>query len=146
MAKPTSPQPFSRILAADATLASWNAKRAREETLLLTVRRTLPRPVAERVFVADSSGPLLTLSTAAGAIATVVRQRSPELLAVLGREGWKFTGIRVRVQPRHEASPPARIVPRQWDSRSRRPLAALAAELPEGPLRAALTRFLRRAG
>jgi hypothetical protein len=146
MAKPTLPQPFSRILAADVTLAAWNARRARDETLLRAVRRTLPRPVAERVFVADSSGPMLTLSTAAGAIATVVRQRSPELLSVLGREGWEFTGIRVRVQPRYMPQQTAKTVPRQWDSRSRRPLAALAAELPEGPLRDALARFLRRAG
>jgi hypothetical protein len=146
MPKPKSPQPLSRVLAADATLAGWDARRKREEALLAALRRRLPRPVGERVFVADGSGAILELATGAGALATVLRQKGPELLQQLAREGWEFTGIRVRVQPRFEPEPPAKAVPRQWDSASRRPLAALAAGLPEGPLRTALLRFLRNAG
>jgi hypothetical protein len=146
MPKPIAPQPLARVLSADAALAAWTARRDREEKVLRSVRRALPRPVAERVFVADAGGPMLLLSTAAGAIAAVVRQRSSEILSGLGREGWQFSGIRVKVQPRSEPPPtPKRDLP-QWDSTSRRPVAALAATLPRGALRAALERLLRRAG
>jgi hypothetical protein len=146
MPKPIAPQLLARVMTADATLAAWNARREREERVLRAVRRVLPRPVAERVFVADGDGSVLQLSTAAGAIAAVVRQKTPEILVILGREGWQFSGLRVKVQPRSELPTHPKHDVRQWDSSSRTPLAALAAGLPQGPLRAALERLLRRAG
>jgi hypothetical protein len=142
--KPHVPQPLARIFASDALLDAWNARRAREATVLRVVRRALPRPVAERVFVADAGGQVLELSTAAGAIAAVVRQKTPEIVVLLRREGWEFSGLRVRVQPRQpDQIPPKRDLP-QWDMRSRRPVAALAGSLPAGALKAALERLLRR--
>jgi len=146
MPRPITPQSLSRVLAEDETLAAWSARREREERVLRSVRRVLPRPVAERVFVAEANGTVLLLTTAAGAIAAVVRQKTPEILGFLGREGWQFNGLRVRVQPRIAPSaPPKRDLP-QWDSASRAPVAALARRLPPGPLRLALERLLRRAG
>jgi hypothetical protein len=146
MARPGRLTPLARIVDADAQLASWNDRRLRAEALLRAVRRVLPRPVAERVFVANGQGETLELSTPSGAVATVVRQRSPDLLAALQREGCKFIRIRLRVQPR--ASPPEleKTLPRQWDSRSARPLEGLAEGLAPGPLKAALGRLLRRSG
>jgi hypothetical protein len=135
--------PFPRILAADAQLAAWNARREREAALLAVVRRALPRPVAERVFVVGADSPVLELATSSGAIATVVRQKGPEIVAILARNGWEFSGIRLRVQPRDAPPAPPKPLPRQWDSTSRRPLVALEAQLPPGPLKAALARFLK---
>jgi hypothetical protein len=135
--------PLARILAADAQLASWNARREREAALLAVVRRALPRPVAERVFVANGEGPTLELATASGAIASVVRQTGPDILARLTAERWEFSGIRVRVQPRQAPREPPKPLPRQWDSASRRPLAALQGRLSAGPLKAALARLLK---
>jgi len=135
--------PLARILAADAQLGSWNARREREAALLAVVRRALPRPVAERVFVASGEGPTLELATASGAIASVVRQTGPDILARLAAERWEFSGIRVRVQPRQTPREPPKPLPRQWDSASRRPLAALQGRLPPGPLKAALARLLK---
>lgn len=135
--------PLARILAADAQLASWNARREREAKLTALVRHTLPRPVAERVVVAHGDGPTLTLATPSGAIASVVRQQGPEILARLAREGWQFSGIRVRVQPQQKPSESQKPVPRQWDSANRRPLVALERRLAPGPLKAALGKFLK---
>lgn len=139
-----SPQLLCRILNADPTVAAWDFRRRREEALTGLVRRHLPRPLADRVRVADAEGSELQLAVEAGAIAAIVRQRTPDIVAALQRDGWQFTGIRVRVQVR----PPPPILPKidinQPDKESLRPLAELARNLPAGPLKTALARFLRR--
>ena len=135
--------PLARILDADAQLSTWNARRAREAAMLAVVRRALPRPVGERVFVVNGDGPTLELATATGAIASVVRQRGPDLVAALRREGWEFSGIRLRVQPRQAPQELPKPLPRQWDSTARHALAGLQASLPPGPLRSAVAKFLK---
>jgi len=45
--------PLKRVVAADATLAEWEARRSREQALTILVRRSLPRAFATRVHVAD---------------------------------------------------------------------------------------------
>ena len=141
-----SPQLLCRILDADPTVAGWAARRRREEAVASLVRSHLPRPLADRVRVADAEGQELQLAVEAGAIAAIVRQRTPDLVAALQRNGWQFTGIRVRVQVR--TAPPIRpkVDINQPDKESLRPLAGLARNLPAGPLKSALARLLRRVG
>jgi hypothetical protein len=141
-----SPQSLQRILAADPVLAAWEARRRREALLTAIVRRHLPRPLAERIRVAEERGPELNLIADAGAIAAVARQRAPDLLAELQREGCEFTSIRVRVQVVSAAPKIQKPALKQIDRGALRTLGALAQELPAGPLKVALTRFLRRAG
>jgi hypothetical protein len=143
---PRTPQSLQRILANDPLLGPWNARRHREATLTGIVRRHLPRPLAERVHVNDVQGTELVLAAEAGAIAAVVKQRSPDLIAALQREGCQFSVIRVRVQVRTVLEPPPKTNIKQMDRSCFQPLARLARELPGGPLKAALTRFVRRAG
>jgi hypothetical protein len=143
---PRAPQPLTRILAADATLAAWEARRRREATIAGVLRQQLPRALADRIRVADAGSGELELAADAGAIAAMLRQRAPDLLAKLQREGMQFTAIRVRVQVRVGPPPSVKSPTNQPDRTSLRPLAALARELPEGPLKAALARFVRRAG
>jgi Dna[CI] antecedent DciA-like protein len=141
-----APQPFKRILGADAALAEWLARHESEEALTNIIRKLLPRPLAARVRVADCKRDPLELTADAGAIAAIVRQRSGELLAALKRGGWQFTGIRVRVQV---STGPVAVPKRQFnpvDRASLQPLGRLARELPPGPLRDAVERLLRRAG
>ena len=141
-----SPQPIQRILRTDATLADWAARRDREEVLAGIVRRHLPRPIATRVRIAEERNGQLEIAVDAGAVAAMVRQRSAELLNALTREGWKFTGIRVRVQVRAEPVPQQKPLANPVDRSALQPLSALARTLPDGPLRTALLRFVRRAG
>ncbi len=140
------PQPLSRILAADPTVAGWQARRRREEALAGIVRRHLPRPLADRVRVVDAEGSELLLAVDAGAIGAMLRQRTPDLLAALLREHWQFTGIRVRVQVRVDPAAPKKIHMNQPDRENLRPMADLARRLPPGPLKASLARLLRRLG
>jgi hypothetical protein len=97
-------------LPAEPTLATWNARRSREETLTRIIQRHLPRPLAAYVRVADADGAVLGLAVGAGAIAAIVRQRIPDLLGVLRSDGWEFTGIRWRVQVRSEPPPSTKLV------------------------------------
>ena len=141
-----APQPLERILRADSTLAGWTARRDREMALAGIVRRHLPRPLAPRVRVSGEPNGQLELAADAGAVAAIVRQQSAELLTALKREGWQFTGIRVRVQVRSDPLPRRKILPNPIDRQLLQPLAQLARTLPASPLKASLERFLRRVG
>ncbi len=118
----------------------------REARLNVAVRRHVPRALAERVRVSEANPPVIHLAAAAGAIAAVLRQRTPDILAGLRREGWDFTELRVRVQVK--AGPgPGLIPPKiQRDKVNTAPLSLLAESLPDGPLRLAVARLIRRCG
>ena len=137
---------LQRIVAGDATLAAWDARRRQEARLTEALRRHLPRSLADRVRVANAQGSELQLEAGAGAIAAVVRQQIPTLLEALRREDWKFSAITVRVQVR--PTPPIRqkAQPHHIDRSALRPLAGLAQGLAPGPLKHSLERLLRRIG
>ena len=81
-----------------------------------------------------------------GAVAGILRQRSAELLETLKRQGWEFTGIRVRVQVSFDPAPMPKPVANPLDRAALRPLSELARTLPKGALKAAVERLLRRVG
>ena len=68
------------------------------------------------------------------------------MLRELAGEGWKFTGIRVRVQARPAAEPAAKRYIKQLDETSASTLRELALKVGEGPLATALERLVRDAG
>mgnify|MGYP001040433121 CR=1 FL=1 len=146
MAKPNPAKPLSRILASDAQIAAWRERTEQEARLTTAVRRQLPRALADRVRVAEAVPGVLTLAAAAGAVAAVVRQRSPDLLAGLRREGFDFTELRVRVQVRAAAAPPDKSQANQSSKVVSAPLRRLAGGLPDGPLKDAVERLARRGG
>ena len=141
-----SPQPLSKVIATDAKLAAWQARRAREEALTGLVRRHLPRQLGDRMRASAAGQGQLELVASAGAVAAALRQRLPDLLATLQREGLDCSGIRVRVQVGRTRDVAPKALRNQIDKTAAAPLASLAADLPPGPLKAALARLLRRAG
>jgi hypothetical protein len=98
------------------------------------------------VRVADATGTELGLVAEAGAIAAIVRQRTPDLLAALANDGWQFTAMRIRVQVKTEPTPVSKQSRNQIDKATLRPLYELARELPRGELRRALEKMLRKIG
>jgi hypothetical protein len=140
------PLPLQRIVANDATLAAWDARRRRESQLTEALRRHLPRSLADRIRVADATSSELQLEVGAGAIAAVLRQQTPTLLDALRREDWQFSAITVRVQVRINPPPKKKAAPHQVDRSALRPLAGLADTLAPGPLKRSLARLLRRVG
>jgi len=108
------------------------------------VRLLLPRALADRVRVAEAATDRLILAVPAGAIAAVIRQRLPDLLAGLRREGLNFTQIEVRVQVKTYPGPEPKKATNQAPRPNAAPLRALADDLPAGPLRDAVARLARR--
>jgi hypothetical protein len=138
-------RPLARIFASDDRLAQWKARHEREAALTQLLRRFLPRPLAERVRVADTRDGVLEIAAGAGAIAAALRQRVPDLRERLAREGFAFDEVRVRVQVLTSANPAPTAARRAWNSADAAPLFELADHLPDGPLRVALVRWSRRA-
>lgn len=133
------------VLQSEPDLAGWAARHRREAELTLLVRKHLPRPIAERVRVTGAREGALELAAGSGAIAAALRQRAPDLRLSLARDGCDFTEIRVRVQVGSNANVRDKTIKHQWDSREAAPLFALADRLADGPLKAAITRWSRRA-
>jgi len=144
VAKPNLPRPLSSILAVDAQISAWHERMERECRLTAAVRRLLPRALADRVRVAEAEPPTLSLAVPAGAVAAVGRQRSPDLLAGLRRDGWDFTQFEVRVQVGTGVPSQVKVNKNQSHRVNPGPLRQLAAELPPGPLRDAVQRLARK--
>lgn len=142
MPRPTS---LARILDRDATLGAWAERHRHELRLTAALRDHLPRPVAAQVRVSSATAGILTLAGSSGAIAAAVRQRCPELLAALRREGWDFTEIKVRVQVRGLPAGPVKSSGNQRDASGADALFDLSGRLPDGPLRSSIQRWSRRA-
>jgi hypothetical protein len=139
------PLPLAQVLERDATLADWSRRHRLEARLTVAIRALLPRAVGPQVRVSATAGQCLELAAGAGAIAAVVRQWAPDLLAALRREGWDFTELRVRVQVNRMAEQPVKSTGNQRDASGARALFDLGDRLPEGPLRRSLARWSRRA-
>ena len=142
--KPLAIAPLARVFGADARIAAWTARLKDEAALTVIVRRQLPRPLADRVRVTGIRDGTLELATSAGAVAATVRQRTPDLIAALRREGCDFTEIRVRVQVVGAGAPQQKPLSRHMHARASA-MFDLAARLPDGPLKHALDRWSRRA-
>ncbi len=138
------PTPIATILDRDVTLSAWAERHRLELRLTATLRDHLPRPVAMQVRVSSTAAGCLELAASGGAIAAAVRQRAPELLAALQREGWDFTEIRVRVQVRGLPVPAAKPAANHRDAAGAAALFDLSGRLADGPLRDALARWSRR--
>ena len=135
---------LQQILTGESAFGDLLRRRSRELALETRVRSALPAALAACVRVADARTAELTLLAASGAAAALLRQRTPELLETLSREGWEFTGIRVRVQARPAAETPPKYVPKQIDDASARRLVTLAGEIGDAALARALRRLARR--
>jgi hypothetical protein len=134
------------ILSAETTLARYLDRRRSELAILEHIRRNLPPALAAQVGIAAAQPPELALLARSGAAGALLRQRIPDLVENLAREGWEFTGIRIRVQPLPAARSQKKIDAKQLDSRSVAALRAHAALLGDAGLAGALRRLADQAG
>ena len=148
--KPASGMKAFRLLAVvvaeDATLAAWHARVQQETLVTAIVRSHLPRALADRVHVAEMASGTLTLAVAAGAVAAVIRQRTPDLLRGLRRGGWDFTELRLRVRVGGAVGNEDKPLTVQRPRFNSAPLLGLARSLSDGPLKRAVLNLARRAG
>ena len=130
-----------QILKGESTFDDLLQRHRHEGALQERVQRALPPALAKHVAVIDSRSSDLELGAASGAAAALLRQRAPELKAALAREGFEFTGIRVRVQARLARELARNIPQKQLHKVPTVTLLALAAEIGESPLAEALRRL-----
>ena len=145
MTGPPKQRTLSHVLETDAQFAEWTARYRREAALTRAIRKHLPRPIAERVRVTDERNRVLEIAAGAGAIAAAIRQRVPDLRAALAREGYDFIEVRVRVQVAGVAGPNPKALLSERDTNAATPLFELGDRIADGPLKAALRRWSRRA-
>ena len=136
---------LAHVLETDAQFAEWTARYRREAALTRAVRKHLPRPIAERVRVTDARNGVLEIAAGAGAIAAAIRQRVPDLRSALTREGYDFLEVRVRVQVAGMVGPNPKALFPERDMNAATPLFELGDRIADGPLKAALRRWSRRA-
>ena len=74
---------LARVLESEAQFADGPTRHRQEAALTQSLRKHLPRPIAERVRVTDTRDGVLELAATAGAIAATLRQRAPDLRAAL---------------------------------------------------------------
>jgi len=130
-----------QILKGESTFDDLLQRHRREAALQDRVHLALPPALAKHVAVIDARSAELELGAASGAAAGLLRQRAPELLVALAREGFEFTGIRVRVQARLARESVQNSPKKQLDNASATTLSRLALEIGESPLGRALRRL-----
>jgi hypothetical protein len=140
----TTAKTLSRIVADDPALAAWNRRRTQDAALLAVVAEVLPRTLTDEIAIADAASGELVIAGSSGAVAAVVRQRTPELRAALANKGWDFTAIRVVVQPRIRPAERSQPLALPLDAAAIPALSALADRLPHGPLRDSVQRLIGR--
>ena len=141
-----SGRPLARVLADDPLVVAWIRRRRDEAAVAKAIGGVLPRPLAAHVAALLPAPDRLDLVAPTGTVATALRQRLPAVRAALAREGMDFREVRVRVQPGLVPEPKPKTLPRQRDSAQLPALERLAADLPAGPLRSAVTGWLTRSG
>lgn len=129
------------ILKGESTFDDLLRRQRRESMLQERIHRALPPALAKHIAVIDARSADLELIAASGAAAALLRQRAPELRAALAREGFEFTGIRVRVQARPALEPAPKSYVKQLDTAAAATIVSLAESLGDSPLAQALRRL-----
>ena len=141
-------RPLRDVIFAETALAGFVDRRRRDLAILELLQKSLPPALGAQIAIADALRPELVLSTASGAAAALLRHRAPVLLDALTREGWKFTGIRVRVQAHGTLAETSKVYAKQMDKATAATLRAGAERIEDPRLAEALRRLARlgRAG
>lgn len=102
-----------------------------------------PIGLARSCRVARLDNGVLTLLADNGAIASKIKQQLPSLLAKLHQRGSEITGIQVGVQVTVPSPKSARVPKRGISDQSLASLEKLDTELPDSPLKQALTNLIK---
>jgi hypothetical protein len=120
-----------------------------QATLLLAIRQqlseVLPEHLQRSCVIANYKQGVVVVVAGTAAAAAKLRHLTPRLLEVLGKRGWKATGIKVDVQP--VGSFTAQVPEKKallLSPRARAALLQLVARLPEGRLQRTLRALASR--
>lgn len=107
--------------------------------------KTAPVALAQTCRIANIKLGVIVIHAENGASAAKLRQIAPSLSGAFRSSGWEVTEIRIKVQPLDAAlqyAPAAQAA--VLGEAGRASIVRLAENLPDGPLREALGRFMAR--
>ena len=133
------------LLGATEELRTLSARARRLRELQTLYVGSAPRELAQSSRVRNLRGGTLLISADNAAIAAKLKQLAPTLLASIRKSEAEITGIRIEVQVSgalHERIPKSRKTPLTADAIQE--FDSLAKRVPDGNLKAALTRLVRR--
>lgn len=136
---------IGNLLAASDELKTLSARARRLRQLQTLYVGSAPRELAQSSRVRNLRGGTLLICADNAAIAAKLRQLAPTLLASIRKSEAEITGIRIEVQVSgglHERVPKSRKTPLPADAIQE--FDSLAKRVPDGTLKAALTRMVRR--
>ena len=134
-------------LNADAAMARLAAHAEHLLKLQQLFQEAVPATLAQSCRIANTKLGVIVIHAENGAIAAKLRQIEPSLRDAFHSRGVQVTEIRIKVQPLDSAlrnTPPVQAA--ILGDASRASIARLADNLPDGPLRDALGRFIARSG
>lgn len=134
-------------LNADDAMARLAAHAARLQQLQQVFVAAVPAAMARASRVANYKAGVVIIHAENGAVAAKLRQLAPSLTAEFRQRGQEVTEIRIKVQPLDAAlqqthTPVAAVL----GAASRASIERLAGDLPDGPLRDSLRRFMQKVG
>lgn len=136
---------IGNLLGATEELKTLSARARRLRELQTLYVGSAPRALAQSSRVRNLRGGTLLISADNAAIAAKLKQLAPTLLASIRKSEAKITGIRIEVQVSgalHERIPKSGKTPLTSDAIKE--FDSLAKRVPDGALKAALTRMVRR--
>lgn len=130
-------------LSADTAMAKIATHAAHLQRLQSIFSAIIPAALSRACRVANYKLEVLIVHAENGAVATKLRQLAPSLSSSLRQRGEKVTEIRIKVQPLdaalHATIP---IKTSKLGINGQAQIAQLVTDLPDGPLREALRRFM----
>jgi hypothetical protein len=95
----------------------------------------------------DDVEAILVLMVSNAGQAAKLRQLEPEILGFLCQAGWEFSRIKVRPQTVFSTAPVVKLIPRQpIPTQALSHIRSASLNLPEGPIKFALTNLLKNSG
>ncbi len=134
---------LSNYLSSDPELRRYVATSRQIGQLERAYRAIAPAALTRSSRVLGYDGKRLVLAADNGAVASKLRQLAPQMISSFRTKGCEVTGIQIQVQVR-TGPLPRHVQPRTLGPQGRRALGELAADLPEGDLKAAVQRLVAR--
>jgi hypothetical protein len=136
----------SQILGTDSALSDLAAASRRVEQLQRIYLETVPAPLQAASQVGSAHGGVLSILAHNSAVAAMLRQLSPRILARFERHGVQFTSMRIRVQVDAPLNGMGARSAKSLSPEALRTIEGAVRELPQSPLREALQLLAKHRG
>jgi len=141
---PRTPQPIDRYLSDTDGVGRLMAHAALLQKLARIYANVAPEHLGRASRVANYKSGAVVIHADNGAVAVKLRQMAPTLTREFSNRGLECNGVQVKVQALEISSHSQHAISRPLSPRADQALAALAGNLPDSPLKAAIETLRQR--